>query len=140
MSTRTLAWVSIAWLLASPVGASARDVCLQDDAGVWVFKKVKAPKKPGAIAPLNGVYIESGEVAPFSGTAYVLQDARLVVGVLAHGFAPLGKKVLTTNRSATFVVDPKTFEGGGYTDTNGNGDVDTSDAWTAIDCADVIFP
>jgi hypothetical protein len=140
MSARKLAWLLIGGLLLAPAAAIAKDACLQDDAGVWVFKKVKAPKKPGSIAPLHGVYIEGGDVAPFTGTAYVLQDQRLVVGVFAHGFAPGEPEVIATNRAATFRVDPKTFEGPGYTDANGNGDVDTSDSWTAIDCGEVVFP
>lgn len=140
MSARRMAWLVVGGMLLAPVAASAKDVCVQDDAGVWVFKKVKAPKKPGAIAPLHGVYIEGGDVAPATGTVYVQQDGQLVVGVFAHGFSPGEADVVTTNRTVTFQVDPKTFTGTGYTDVDGNGGLDTSDGWTPIDCREVVFP
>ena len=140
MSARMIACLVIGWLLLSPAGASARDVCVQDDAGYWLFKKVKIPKKPGSIAPLTGVYVEAGEVAPASGTGYVIADGRVVVGMTAHGFAPLDNKVLTTNRAVTFAVDAKTFQGVGYTDVDGDGSLDTSDGWTPVDCSEVVLP
>src|SRR5688572_18044704 len=132
MSARNIAVLLLGSLLLGAVPAAAKDFCLQDDAGVWVFRKVKAPKKPGSVAPLHGFYAEAGEVAPVVGTAYARSDGELVVGVIAHGFA--GEAVvLTTNRTATFVVDRATFQGPGQTDGDGNGSANTSDGWIPID-------
>jgi hypothetical protein len=139
MSSRKVATLLVGSLLLCGAPAAAKDFCLQDDAGVWVFRKVKAPKKPGSVAPLHGFYAEAGEVAPVVGTAYARSDGKLVVGVLAHGFGG-ATKVLLTNRTASFVVDRETFAGPGYTDADGNGDVETSDSWDGVDCGEVIIP
>ena len=122
--------LALACLLAAP--ALAKDVCVQAGSAQFVFKKVKALKKPGAVAPLQGIYILAGSV-PVNGTAIVRADGSVAFGVLVHTTPPLGAYAFTASLEgdATFTATG-TFEA---TD----GSIGAAMSWTPIDCKSVVL-
>jgi hypothetical protein len=126
-------------LVSLPSAASAKDVCVQTQFGRWLFQKVKPMKKRGSTVPLQGVYSEAGEAAPFHGTAYVRQDGQVTFGMLAHGLDPDNENVLR-DVSMTF-VGPATFVGAtGGIDYDGDGATNEEETWEALDCDTLELP
>lgn len=69
--------------------ASPGDVCVDAGNPTFVFKKVKSLKKPGSAVALQGFYLLGGS-APVTGTAIVLQNGSVQLGVTVHTTPPLG--------------------------------------------------
>lgn len=134
-------WISLLalWVALAPAAASAKDVCVRTQFGRWLFQKVKPMKKKGSTVPLQGVYSEAGEAAPFHGTAYVRQDGQVTFGIFAHGLDPANENVL---RDATMTfVGPATFVGAiGGIDYDGDGAMDDELTWEALDCDTLELP
>lgn len=133
---RTLASATLisALLLAAPV--SAKDACVQDSfTNFLVFHKAKPPKKPGSAALLQGLYVHQGVSFPLSGSAIVRADGSVVFGVTVQAVATGADFVY----SMTMVGDAS-FSATGYYDTDGDGGIDTSQGWNAVDCKTLIVP
>ncbi len=67
--------------------ALAKDVCVEDSVGAYyIFKAMKALKKPGQVAPLNGIFVSimGNNSAPLHGTAYVRGDGSIDIGFYVH--------------------------------------------------------
>jgi hypothetical protein len=133
---RTAAVASLCLLLAGT--AAAKDVCVMDDVDFLVFKGVKSLKKPGRVVPLYGIYVHtaSGRSFPIAGSATVRSDGQVVFGVLVHALLSDGPQ---HDISVTMIGDA-TFQAVGHTDSDGDGDVNTSDSWNPIDCDGVVLP
>jgi hypothetical protein len=116
--------------------ASAKDVCVQDAfTNYLVFTKAKAPRKPGTTALLQGLYVYQGVSFPLSGSALVRADGSVVFGVAAQAVAPGADFVYTMT-----MVGDASFGASGYYDTNGDGSLDASQAWTPVDCKSLTLP
>jgi len=130
---------ALAWVLVVPSAAQAKDVCVRaGSSSRWVFQKVKPMKKRGSTVPLQGVYIEGGEAAPFTGTAYVRQDGQVVFGIYVNGLVPSNENIIT-DKSMTFVGDP-TFAASGRIDHDGDGTTDGNYTWEIFDCKTLVLP
>jgi hypothetical protein len=125
---RSGAALALATLLAAP--ALAKDVCAQAGTAQFVFKKVKALKKPGAVVPLQGIYILGGSL-PATGTAIVRADGSVAFGVLVHTTPPLGAYAFT----ASLEGDASFTATGTYEATDGS--IGAAMSWTPIDCKTV---
>jgi len=127
----------LASTIASPLVANAADVCLSDGFGhKYVFKKVKALKKPGAVSPLSGIFLPlTGGAFPVAGTALVRADLSVVVGILVHGTSAL----LGNTFSADWSADT-TLAGTGTYDGDGEYESDGAIVFTSLDCKTVTIP
>jgi hypothetical protein len=112
--------------------AHAKDVCVQAGTAKFVFKKVKALKKPGAVVPLQGIYILGGSI-PATGTAIVRADGSVVFGVLVHTTPPLGAYAFT----ASLEGDASFTASGTFEATDGS--IGAGMSWTPIDCKTVVL-
>lgn len=119
-----------AGLLGAP--AHAKDVCVQAGTAKFVFKKVKAFKKPGAVVSLQGIYILDGS-APATGTAIVRADGSVAFGVVVHTTPPLGAYAFT----ASLEGDASFTATGTYLATDGT--IGAGMSWTPIDCKTVVL-
>ena len=133
---RSLAAALSALLLAA-APATAKDVCVMETGppNVLVFKKVKKLKKPGTAIPLQGFYVIDGEACALSGAAVVLADGSVSFGATAHCQTTLGGNDVHFGAEGAADFDAQTA-----VDRDGDGVVDSSDAWTPIDCESVVLP
>jgi hypothetical protein len=122
------------------VPAHAKDVCVQDGFGVlFVFKKVKALKKPGQSTPLHGVVdLGGGAVGVVSGSAYVRSDSVVEFGIFAHTASPTAAPV-PTNFTASLEGDADYNASGAY-DNDGDHKNENLLTWTPVDCKSVTLP
>ena len=135
MSTRKIASLVMGAVLAAALPAHAKDVCvIVGESAYWRFVKVKPPKKPGAVTPLNGYFIQDALLAPVTGTAVRRSDGLILVGVYVHSQAP----ALTLDGAATLIVDER-FTGSGK--VRDDGETATFDiVWSGIDCKSAPLP
>jgi hypothetical protein len=133
---RKLARLVVAIALVLPAVAHAKDLCVEQGNQRLLFKKVKALKKPGAVVPLHGIYSDGGLIGSIEGTAWVRSDGQVVVGVTVHGDYT-SPPALGYDISIMMIVGSD-LGGTGYYRTSTGGF--TSDAWTPIDCREVVLP
>ena len=116
--------------------SSAKDICVQDDAGgvFWVFAKVKA-LKPGKVVALNGIYGPGGIGAPITGTAFMTTGGAVHIGVFVHSMAPFSGLNITVNETTD-----ATFTGTGNYENSGDSTADGTITWTNVDCSTVPAP
>jgi hypothetical protein len=133
---RALAPVGLIAVLLVAGAASAKSVCVQDAfSNYLVFRKAKAPAKPGATALLQGLYVDTGASFPFSGSAIVRANGDVVFGVTVHAVLIGGNYVYAMTR-----VGDSSFDATRNYDTDGDGDVDASQSWTPVDCGSLALP
>jgi len=94
-------------------------------------------RKPGKILPLTGVRIDALTLAePVDGTAVVLSDGTVNIGVWAHSMSPISANdVLWVLKGAD-----ADFNGTGRFDNNGDYSSDGPVTWTSADCATITIP
>lgn len=124
-------------ILAAPLLANAKDLCIQDNFNSeYVFRKVKSLKKPGQTSPLTGIYLSSqGGAYAVAGTALVRADLSIRVGIMIHATsAPTGNSFL-----ADWSAD-QTLAGTGTYDSDGDFQDDGAITFTAIECSSLTIP
>jgi len=124
-------------LVSGPTVALAKNVCVTDSFGAsYIFSQVKS-RKPGKILPLTGVRIDALTLAePVDGTAVVLSDGTVNIGVWAHSMSPISANdVLWVLKGAD-----ADFNGTGRFDNNGDYSSDGPVTWTSADCATITIP
>jgi hypothetical protein len=125
-------------LLATPLAALAKDVCLVDTAGdSWIFQKVKK-FKTGRAVPLSGLYITGGETFPVHGMAVLRPDGNVEAGVLVHAMS--GGIFSGHNFTASMQVTTG-LQGTGGLDSDGDYVLNAGAyGWSAADCATLSIP
>lgn len=140
ISRKVVPFVAAA-LIAGQVGvAAAADVCLSNGGilpTLYVFKKVKAPKKPAAVASLTGYVVNVFGSYSVSGTAIAYADGTIGIGVTAHAL-----ENGVSNFSASWIATDTTLAGNGVAvDTDGDFQRDDETYnLTAVDCATALAP
>jgi hypothetical protein len=133
---RSLASAALIAALLAAAPAAAKDVCVQDAfTNYLVFPRAKPPKKPGRTALLQGLYVREGVSFPLSGSALVRADGSVVFGVTVHAVATGADFVY-----AMTMVGDASFAASGYYDTDGDGGIDASQAWSPVDCGSLTLP
>lgn len=84
----------------------AKDICVADEFGSkYIFKGVKPLKKPGQVAPLNGIWIapyRPADSGPLHGTAYVMGDGSIDIGFFVNLNDAGGVSFTAQLRGSTF--------------------------------------
>lgn len=119
--------------------AYAKDVCVHDDFGVlYVFKKVKSLKKPGAMSPLHGATRFGNAVYTVSGTAYHRADGVVRFGVFVHSASPVASM---TPRTYTMTLEgDASYTASGAANYDGDNENESLITWTPVDCKSVTLP
>ena len=120
-------------LLPMAVPAIAKDICISTVSGADKIKFIgfKMLKKPGATAPIKGVWQEGSAYWPFEGVAMMQSNSTITVGFTMYGMTNLGP-----NRG--FFVEAsglgKDLVGSYLLDSSGDFVGDTTIPFAAMDC------
>ncbi len=93
--------------------ALAKDVCVQDQwGGTFIFKNFKTLKKPYQSLPLNGIYVYIWATYPFHGTAYMMGDGKVDIGIYVYGNYAGAKNFSAQLRGSTFEMASGSYDSG----------------------------
>lgn len=124
-------------LLPMSASVMAKDICISSGSGVDTIKFIgfKTLKKPGATAPIKGVWQENGAYWPFEGIAMMQADATITVGFTMYGMThPVSGRGFFVEASGL----GKDLTGSYELDNTGNFVSDTSLTFVAMDCKDFV--
>jgi hypothetical protein len=132
---RSVALALTIFSLAAP--ASAATYCFEDTYdNVFLLKDFKIPKRPGKLAEIKGFAVIEGEpyASPLSGAAVANDDLRVTFGVRVHNLFQ-GDEM---NVGGVWTPGNDTIPT--HFDSDGDGEADSSDQWSEIDCDTVVLP
>jgi len=119
--------------------AKLRDVCIVNRAGAvslntFIFRDVE-PLSPGGAISLRGLFFTlARRVAPFHGSAAIVSDGTVRVGLFVHSSAE------STNDFTVAGVTDTDFVGTLSVDTNGDFVPDSTLVMELADCATITIP
>lgn len=132
-----IAAIAVALQLAAAGAAAAKDTCLTDGGGNYIFTKLKLPKKPGATTSLQGARIQ-GMLGPypFNGSVTMNTAGDYHVAIVVRPYAAFSNELVMG-----WIATDATLAGtAAYSNDGDQYNDDGTLNLTAADCSTIVVP